>query len=64
MDYLPGWPQTMIFPISAFQVAGITEVSHRSLALRSSSKDVFLLLSIESNSQMKLENALEEFFCM
>jgi hypothetical protein len=27
-----GWPQTAIIPISAYQVAGITDLSHQSLA--------------------------------
>jgi hypothetical protein len=27
MTYSPGWPQTMVLPISASQVAGITDLS-------------------------------------
>jgi hypothetical protein len=32
-NFLCGWPQTTVLPISAFQVAGVTAVSHQHLAL-------------------------------
>jgi hypothetical protein len=33
VNYLPGWPQTVILPISAYQVASITGMSHQHLAI-------------------------------